>query len=106
VAYEDWLDDGYAVHAPVGSFRSNGFGLHDVIGNVWEWCRDEFGDYGVPVHPGDGERPVANPRNRLIRGGSFLDTAGGARSANRGLAAPELRYYSLGVRPATGLTPP
>lgn len=34
--YEEWLDDGYIVHAPVCSFLPNAFGLHDVIGNVNE----------------------------------------------------------------------
>jgi formylglycine-generating enzyme required for sulfatase activity len=40
--YED-ADDGYAFHAPVGSFRPNPFGLHDTAGKLLEWCRDWFG---------------------------------------------------------------
>ena len=43
--YESWLDDGHPGVAPVGRFRANPFGLHDVIGNLWEVCRDHYGQY-------------------------------------------------------------
>ncbi|MFP4358613.1 MAG: formylglycine-generating enzyme family protein [Puniceicoccaceae bacterium] len=66
-------EDGYVGTAPARSFRANGFGLFNVCGNVWEWCRDWFSptwhlaaDAGVnPAGPADGER-------RAMRGGSFL----------------------------------
>ncbi len=98
--YEDWLEDGWAVHAPVGSFSPNAFGLHDVIGNVWEWCRDGFGDYDRDVEPGDGFRKVLGGHIRTLRGGSFRSTAAYARSSVRSSYAPEVRVNVLGVRPA------
>ena len=102
---EDWLDldDGWAVHAPVGTFAPNPFGLHEVHGNVYEWCRDGYGSYDLPPRPGDGERQVPGATTHLTRGGSSIDTAANARSSFRAWCAPEFRSYSLGVRPARGI---
>ena len=102
--YEDWLEDGWAVHAPVGSFRPNACSLHDTIGNVWEWCRDAAGGYDADVNPGDGLRKVTGARSRVNRGGSFSFTAAYARSALRYYSTPESRSYNLGVRPARVIT--
>ncbi len=105
---KDWPenDDGHVVHAPVGTFPANGFGLHEVAGNVWEWCRDWFGSYRFRADPGDGERHVrATEREaRALRGGSFRDAASLARSAFRRLDTSEFRNRYLGVRPARRVT--
>ena len=104
-SYEDWLEDGWVVHAPVGSFRPGGFGLHDTIGNVWEWCRDRLGDYDRDVEPGDGLRKAtAGTHYPVYRGGSYGNTAPNARSANRAHDSPETRSNYLGVRPARVIT--
>ena len=104
-SFEAGFKDGFDVHAPVGSFLPNAFGLHDMHGNVWEWCRDGYGGYDLSVRAGDGERQVIGPRDRVNRGGSFYDTAVNARSAARTTYTPEIRYYDLGARPTRGITP-
>jgi formylglycine-generating enzyme required for sulfatase activity/serine/threonine protein kinase len=105
-AIQDWpeLQDGWVVHAPVGSFRANPFGLHEVLGNVLEWCREGGGEYGLAVAEGDGERLEQSARNRVCRGGSFSTDASWARSAFRATYPPETRQSNLGVRPMRALT--
>jgi formylglycine-generating enzyme required for sulfatase activity len=85
----------------VRTFAANGFGLYDVAGNVWEWCRDWFGSYSLAVREGDGERMVPlGARLRVYRGGSFGLTAMNARSALRFGDTPDYRSVNLGCRPA------
>jgi len=98
--YEVW-DDGFAVHAPVGSFRPNALGLFDVHGNVWEWCRDTF--KGYPSEPAT-DPVVQGAGYRVNRGGSWINVASGARCANRATSDPSYRYDAVGVRPARRVT--
>jgi formylglycine-generating enzyme required for sulfatase activity/serine/threonine protein kinase len=103
---ETWLDDGYTAHAPVGSFRANGFGLHDTAGNLWELCREPFGRYDLPVREGDGERIGTTQTSRMIRGSSYFAGSVSARSAARFDVTPDYRDFSIGLRPARALTRP
>ena len=77
---------------PVHCYRPNPWGLYDVHGNVWEWCAD--------VWQPRRDTPVAQPDEsfRVVRGGSWLSTPGGARSASRFGRHCGFAYRSLGFR--------
>ncbi|MFO7567681.1 MAG: SUMF1/EgtB/PvdO family nonheme iron enzyme [Enhygromyxa sp.] len=94
-------NSGNRLHA-VGEKDANPFGLYDMHGNVWEWCRDGWAHYDeTKPRVGDGLRrePVAEG-DRVIRGGSWSSTAHYARSAFRSRNLPGVRFNLLGFRPA------
>jgi formylglycine-generating enzyme required for sulfatase activity len=64
--------DGWYGTAPVCSFPANGYGLHEMTGNVWEWCADWFAPDSYARDTAD--HPAGPPRGerRLMRGGSYL----------------------------------
>jgi len=101
--FDDW-EDGYIMHAPVSDLLPNPFGLHNVHGNVLEWCRDGYAGYDVPVRPGDGERQASGARGRVSRGGCLSLVALYARSSYRSNSTPEGHNFNLGVRPARAVT--
>ncbi len=80
----------------VASFASNAWGLHDMHGNVWEWCADWHGEYPTgavsdPTGPAEGTR-------RIVRGGCWVTAPAICRSANRGDTEPVSWNFHFGFR--------
>ncbi|HEX5011622.1 MAG TPA: SUMF1/EgtB/PvdO family nonheme iron enzyme [Planctomycetota bacterium] len=100
---EDWpdQDDGWPAHAPVGSLAGNPYGLHEVHGNVSEWCQDGYAAYPAekrtdPLAPSSGATCI-------YRGGDFNGIAWQTRSTSRNHNAPDSQGINLGLRPARSL---
>ena len=91
--------------APVGSFPANGFGLHDVHGNVREWVEDCWNDSYVGA-PSDGSAwETGNCNRRVLRGGSWVNKPRILPSAVRHGFTAGNRYFNVGFRVARTLTP-
>jgi formylglycine-generating enzyme required for sulfatase activity len=81
---------------PVNSFPANAWGLHDMHGNVSQWCQDWYGDY--PQKDVVDPKGPAQGTNRVLRGGSWYHAADYCRSACRSWGEPAQRNYNIGVR--------
>ena len=98
-------NDDYKNTSPVGSFDPNDFGLHDVLGNVWERVEDCSND-SYSGAPTDGSAwESGNCDERVLRGGSLSDPPGSLRSAGRHGFSTRERPPNVGFRVARTLTP-
>lgn len=92
--------------SPVGSFPANGYGLHDMAGNLWEWVWDAQSGtwYGQPEATSDDSRGPAFSSKRVLRGGSWADVSDYLRCASRSYALPPSSpEYNFGFRCVRGL---
>ncbi len=65
---------GQAAPSPVASFPPNGFGLHDMVGNIWEWCEERYEDVSQGIKATNKPTGKDPASNRVLRGGSYLTT--------------------------------
>lgn len=95
--------DGFTFTAPAGRFRPNAFGLYDVLGNAWEWTQDCWNDNYTGAPTNSGPWTTGDCRLRVQRGGSFITSPPGVRSAMRGPIATAVRNTDAGFRVARAL---
>lgn len=96
--------DGHVHTAPAGSFGANGWGLYDMLGNVWEWTEDCWNDSYAGA-PSDGEVwREGDCGQRVLRGGSYLTPPSDIRAATRGLGITDFHHVIIGFRVARTLT--
>lgn len=82
----------------VGGLQANAFGLHDMLGNVWEWTEDSYHADGYARHSLYRPKMGADGAPRVIRGGSFRTELAQTRCANRGRHDPSGTLDTIGVR--------
>lgn len=100
--YDDWIprdrrfNDGALVSSPVGSYRSNCWGLHDMHGNVGEWTASVYRPY--PYVENDGRNSLSVSGDRVVRGGSWYERPKRAKSAFRLAYRPYQKVFNVGFR--------
>ena len=90
-----------AINIENPSYESNAWGIHDMHGNVMEWCHNFYSVYPSKSKSVDPLGPF-NGTRRVVRGGSFYRTAQECRSASRSSYEPSYRGSEIGFRMVIG----
>ena len=85
----------------VGQKKANAWGIHDILGNAWEWCQSLYKPY--PYRADDGREDLGAEGRRVLRGGSWFNYANCCRSALRSYFAPAFRFILISFRVARPL---
>src|SRR5690606_27818192 len=99
-------EDGFLTTAPVRTFRPNGYGLWQPVGNVWEWCADWFDPGYYRVSPERDPKGPPAGRTRVLRGGSYLchdSYCNRYRNAARSSNTPDSSMGNAGFRTAADI---
>jgi formylglycine-generating enzyme required for sulfatase activity len=100
-------DDGQRIVGPVGSLAPNAFGIHDIIGNVWEWTQDCYlVPYGPQPTDGRAYEPGGACERRVVRGGAWHSPATWQRPTFRGRDTEDFVTQVFGIRVARDMRDP
>ena len=94
--WANYADSKIGDTSAVGCFPPNGYGLYDMVGNVWEWTRSHYRAY--PYQPNDGREEASKSGPRVLRGGAFNYNSRYARCSARYCHHPDARDGIIGFR--------